>query len=76
MPLDQATSELVATLTARIDAVVRLCATSKAPLPRLRKEHAGTVIGEARSAVEAGKAAELQSALRSIDLLSFELCNE
>jgi hypothetical protein len=62
MPLDQATSELAATLTVRIDAVARLCAAPKAPLPRLRMEHAGTVIGEARSAVEIGKATDLQSA--------------
>jgi len=76
MPLDQATGELAAILAARIDAAARLCVDRKAPLPHRRKQHARTVIDDARSALAAGEAASMRSALRSIDLLALELCDE
>lgn len=76
MPLDLLTSEVAATLTARVEAVVRIYPLSKENLRRARMDHASAVIDCARLAVASGDTASLQSALRSMDLLSFELCDE
>ena len=76
MPRDQSPSEMAATLTARVDAVARIYALLGEDSGRAQGNHASTVIDRARFAVASGEAASLQSALESIDLLSFELCDE
>jgi hypothetical protein len=76
MPLDLSSSEMAATLTARVDAIARIHALLGESSRRARSDHAVAVIDHARFAVASGDAASLQSALRTVDLLSFELCDE
>jgi hypothetical protein len=76
VPLDLSSSEMASALIARVDAVARIYALLGENSRRARSDHADTVIDRARFVVASGDAASLQSALRTVDLLSFELCDE
>jgi hypothetical protein len=76
MPLDLSPVEAEAALTAHVEAVARICALSTEKTRADRMDRARTAIDRARRAVASGEAAPLRSALQSMDLLSFELCDD
>lgn len=76
MPFDQPTCDLATALAARIEAIARLCALSRPPSHHVRCGYVSAVMREAGSAVATGEMASLEAATRSMDLLSFELCEE
>jgi hypothetical protein len=69
-------TELAETLVSRINVVSRMTVTPGQGSHRTRREHISNVIDKARAAIAAGDSNALEEALRSLDLLSFELCEE
>jgi ribosome maturation protein Sdo1 len=72
----QDAQSLMQTLTMRMEAISRIADNvdrQKDPLPHERVERA---MREARVAIGAGSATALAAAIRSLDFLSLELCEE
>lgn len=68
---------LVDQLTCRLEAVCRLRAgTACRRRDRARQRHLDEVEREARAAIASGERMAIETALSSVDLLSFELCDD
>lgn len=68
--------ELADTLTARLDVIMRLRTLAPDGQHRIRPRAIIRTISDARRALAAEQPGAMQSALKSIDLLSFELCDD
>jgi hypothetical protein len=68
--------ELTDNLAARLTAIERLDGMTPDGRHRVARQSLDRAVCDARKALDAGKPVAVQAALASIDLLSFELCDD
>ena len=76
MDIQSASTALSQDLAARMELIGRISVTAKNGRQSRRHQHLDEAMEKARTAIVSGEVSSLQAALWSIDLISFELCDD